>query len=246
MRSNDNEKISYALILTLISSSTILGPQSSPDSSAQKAGNKDNNDSIISPVNKNVIQGKWEELKGKIKKQWEKLTKDDLLQVEGRLQDLAGIVQAKYGYEKIRAEEDVKEFLKLNNIDINEYNDATISPCLNSFTHFQDNITELYGFKNEKSEIIIPPQFENVSNIGEEDLIGVIKKGTFYRMDRKGNLKFESVFFDNGWDYYEQGLARFLKNGKVGFHDKKGNIIIKPEYDFAKPFGSSGFLGKFH
>ena len=102
---------------------------------------------------------------------------------------------------------------------------------------FQDPNSKLHGFKNGKGKIIIPAQFQAVSNSEKDELlIPVIKNGTFYRMDKKGNLKFESVFYDNGWDYYEEGVARFLRDAKVGFHDKAGNIIIQPQYDFAQYF----------
>jgi hypothetical protein len=102
---------------------------------------------------------------------------------------------------------------------------------------FEDKKISLHGFKNAKGQVVIPAQFEKVTEPNKEEaLIPVIKNGKFYRIDRKGHIRFESVFFDNGWDYYEQGLARFLKGGKVGFHDLKGNVIIKPTYDFASPF----------
>ncbi|WP_010301591.1 WG repeat-containing protein [Candidatus Odyssella thessalonicensis] len=102
---------------------------------------------------------------------------------------------------------------------------------------YKDARTGLYGLKTPKGKRIIPAQFQRVTESGaDETLIPVIKDGTYYRMDLNGNLKFESVFYDNGWDYYEEGLARFLKDGKVGFHDKKGNIVIPPSYDFAKYF----------
>ncbi|MBL0942295.1 MAG: WG repeat-containing protein, partial [Alphaproteobacteria bacterium] len=102
---------------------------------------------------------------------------------------------------------------------------------------FEDTKTKLWGFKNEKGKTIIPAQFQRVHKSEKDELlIPVSKNGIFYRMDKRGNLKFESVFYDNGWDYYEEGLARFFKNGKVGFHDKKGNVIIQPRYDFAKYF----------
>ena len=63
-----------------------------------------------------------------------------------------------------------------------------------------------------------------------------IDDGSYWRISKDGKLKFESVFFDNGHDYYVKGLARFIRNGKVGFHDKLGNVIIEPKYDYAGPF----------
>lgn len=102
---------------------------------------------------------------------------------------------------------------------------------------FEDKKTKLFGFKDSKGHVVVSPQFEMVGEPSEgEELIPVVKNHTFMRMDTNGHIRFESVFFDNAWDYYEDGLSRFLRNGKVGFHDEKGKIIVKPEYDFAAPF----------
>lgn len=111
---------------------------------------------------------------------------------------------------------------------------------------YHDEKTQLWGYKDAQGKIVIPPQFSQVErdevfspkHKETEYLVPVEKKGTFYRITRSGNIKFESVYFDNGADYYEEGLARFIdpKTRKVGFHDRKGNIKIKAEYDFASPF----------
>lgn len=42
--------------------------------------------------------------------------------------------------------------------------------------------------------------------------------------------------YDNGPDYFEEGLARFVSKGKMGFHDQALNIQIPARYDFAFPF----------
>jgi hypothetical protein len=42
--------------------------------------------------------------------------------------------------------------------------------------------------------------------------------------------------FYNGPDYIEEGLFRFVENGKIGFANIDGQKIIKAKYDFATPF----------
>jgi hypothetical protein len=44
--------------------------------------------------------------------------------------------------------------------------------------------------------------------------------------------------FDNGPDYFQEGLARTEQKGKIGFIDKKLSIVVRPEYDFAFPFSN--------
>ncbi len=63
------------------------------------------------PVNADVIQGKWKELRGKIKERWSKLTDYDLDHIEGKREQLAGLLQHKYGYAKERAEQEIDKFL---------------------------------------------------------------------------------------------------------------------------------------
>lgn len=39
-----------------------------------------------------------------------------------------------------------------------------------------------------------------------------------------------------GYDYIQEGLFRFVENGKIGFANKNNTIIIKAQYDFATSF----------
>ena len=55
-------------------------------------------------------------------------------------------------------------------------------------------------------------------------------------IDRNGNVLFEVYWFDNGPDYVEEGLFRIRKNGKIGFSDLDGKIVIEPQFDCAFPF----------
>jgi|GEM_PF-1011977 len=48
-------------------------------------------------MNKDIISGKWTQLKGQAQKQWGKLTNDDLDVAEGNAEYLAGRVQERYG-----------------------------------------------------------------------------------------------------------------------------------------------------
>lgn len=61
----------------------------------------------------------------------------------------------------------------------------------------------------------------------KEGLIGINKK------DEK---LFNVYMFDNGPDYYSEGLFRIIVNGKMGFANEKGKIVIEPKYSFAAPF----------
>jgi len=58
-----------------------------------------------------ILLGKWHELKGKAKQKWGKLTDDDVTRMSGRMEELAGILQQRYGYDKGQAEQEINQWL---------------------------------------------------------------------------------------------------------------------------------------
>ena len=65
-------------------------------------------------MNKDIIQGNWKEVKGKLKQQWGKLTDDDLTQLKGSYQELEGLIQKRYGYQKDQADKEIDAFIDRN------------------------------------------------------------------------------------------------------------------------------------
>jgi uncharacterized protein YjbJ (UPF0337 family) len=61
-------------------------------------------------MNKDIISGKWTQLKGKIKAQWGDLTDDDFDVATGNAQYLSGKLQERYGWDRDRAEKEVRTF----------------------------------------------------------------------------------------------------------------------------------------
>ncbi len=62
-------------------------------------------------VNRDQLEGKWKQVRGKVKEQWGKLTDDDLDQIAGKGEQLAGKIQEKYGVARSAADEQVDRFL---------------------------------------------------------------------------------------------------------------------------------------
>lgn len=48
-------------------------------------------------MNKDQVQGNWNQIKGKAKKIWGELTEDDFKKAEGSVDKLYGIIQVKFG-----------------------------------------------------------------------------------------------------------------------------------------------------
>jgi len=58
----------------------------------------------------NIVEGNWKQFKGKVKKQWGKLTDDHLAVIAGKRDQLAGKIQETYGITKDEAEQQIKDF----------------------------------------------------------------------------------------------------------------------------------------
>ncbi len=61
-------------------------------------------------MNKDRIEGRWTQVKGRIKEKWGKLTDDQLDQLEGKWDQLAGLLQEQYGLARDDARRQLKEF----------------------------------------------------------------------------------------------------------------------------------------
>jgi uncharacterized protein YjbJ (UPF0337 family) len=64
-----------------------------------------------------LAAGVWNQIKGKAKERWGKLSDDDLKQLEGRAEQLAGKLQQRYGLAREEAERQAREFRKQMNWD---------------------------------------------------------------------------------------------------------------------------------
>ena len=57
-------------------------------------------------MNNNISNGKWKQIRGQAKVWWGKLTDDDFNKVDGKYDQLIGLLQQKYGYTRQQAEEE--------------------------------------------------------------------------------------------------------------------------------------------
>lgn len=105
-------------LLALVTLVLVEKGYGAPDTTQQKMEAANNNQT--SSLNKDVIEGSWKQLKGKIQQKWAKLTNDDILKMKGTATELEGILQKKYGYTKAEAEKSIQEFIEENKADLAE------------------------------------------------------------------------------------------------------------------------------
>ncbi len=102
----------------------------------------------------------------------------------------------------------------------------------------EDTVKFTYGYANAKGDTTIPlgkykycftDKFYNFAIVRTTDFRTV-------GIDRNENILFDVFMFDNGPDYPSDKLFRIIINGKIGYADLKGHIVITPQFDCALPF----------
>ena len=97
-------------------------------------------------------------------------------------------------------------------------------------------------FIDEDTIKIDPKHLKNIDFEGDDFAILYAnssskgKRNVFYV--KKSGKTIHTFFFDNGADYFHDGLARVIKKGKIGFINKKLEVVIEPKYDYADYFNN--------
>ena len=118
---------------------------------------------------------------------------------------------------------------------------------------YADKDSTMVGVKNQKGKVIISPIKTFVYHdcsipIAEETIdfegspapfVGVenspvIPIGSVY--NRKGKYLYSAQFYDNGMDYWKEGLRRYVENNKIGFVNRSGEKNLTAQWDFVSPF----------
>lgn len=72
-------------------------------------------ETIMSLLNTDQIKAQWKQKVGDAKVAWGKLTEDELLQIEGQQDKLAGLIQERYAITKEEAHSQAKDFMDKHN-----------------------------------------------------------------------------------------------------------------------------------
>lgn len=63
-------------------------------------------------MNSEILKGNWQEMKGKIRETWGKLTDDEVDQIEGNYDQLVGRLRQRYGLSMEEGQKRVNDFIK--------------------------------------------------------------------------------------------------------------------------------------
>ena len=93
-------------------------------------------------------------------------------------------------------------------------------------TPFEDPVTNLWGYRNARGAVVIPPRFTVAQHFSEGGIAAVADDSGWKVIDRQGKTLVRPFLLDNGPDPFRHGLARFREAGKIGFFDERGKVVI--------------------
>ncbi|MBK8500785.1 MAG: WG repeat-containing protein [Saprospiraceae bacterium] len=118
-----------------------------------------------------------------------------------------------------------------------------IAPKDTLFRVSKDNYVpgDSFGYVNQKGETIIPYGRFTQSFTDTIFTYGIVLEqfaGSFdlIGINQQGQRLYEVLWFDNGPDYLEEGVFRILRDGKIGYADTTGRIVIEAQFECAEPF----------
>jgi hypothetical protein len=97
---------------------------------------------------------------------------------------------------------------------------------------------ELWGFKTTSGHVIIKPKYEVIGTDTMFAIAFVTLNFKWFAIDRQDNIVLTPYIFDNGPDYVQEGLFRYVENNKIGFANMQGQKVIQAKFDFASIFNN--------
>jgi len=94
----------------------------------------------------------------------------------------------------------------------------------------------LYGFMDQHDRVVIDAQYPAAMEFSEFGIAAVADSSGWTYIDTQGNMLIRPFIYDNGPDYFSEGLSRFIENEKIGFFNESGHVVIEAQWDFAYPF----------
>lgn len=95
------------------------------------------------------------------------------------------------------------------------------------------------GYLNAAGDTIVPFGKYDYCFTDTIQRLGMVMEketGKILGINQQGKELYEVFKYDNGPDYPESGLFRIVKNGKIGYANAEGQIVIEPKFPCAYPF----------
>lgn len=96
----------------------------------------------------------------------------------------------------------------------------------------------LWGFKTTTGQVVIKPKYEVIGTDTMFKIAFVTLNFKWVAIDRQDSIILTPYIFDNGPDYVQEGLFRYVENNKIGFANMLGQKIILATFEFVSTFNS--------
>ncbi len=93
-----------------------------------------------------------------------------------------------------------------------------------------------WGFTDEKGVLVIDTIFVMALSFNGHGIAPVVDDSGWVYIDTRGKKVRRPFIYDNGPDYFIEGLSRYLDHKKIGFINTGGEIQIKAQFEFVRPF----------
>ncbi|WP_416197184.1 MAG: WG containing repeat-containing protein [Sporanaerobacter sp.] len=130
--------------------------------------------------------------------------------------------------------------------------DFKIEPKFQFAENFDENgLAKVYnegkmGLINENCEIVVPPIYDAISNLNE-DVMSAVQDNKYFILDKSGNILFSSsdyLFLGISSEGYISAAKKVDDDVKMGYIDKNGKELIKPQFNIAYDFKNGRALVK--
>ncbi len=92
------------------------------------------------------------------------------------------------------------------------------------------------GYRTADKEVVIEPRYVMAQPFDEYGIAAVRDDQGWAYIDAAGETLVRVFEFDNGPDYFSEGMARYVDGDKMGYVDRKAQVVIEAQFDFATPF----------
>jgi len=96
-------------------------------------------------------------------------------------------------------------------------------------------VGQKYGYVDPTGKLTIPPQFSDAGEFSDGVALVHLPDGAKGLVDKQGKIVTLNFSFDK-LEPFADGMAVVEVDGKYGYVDKQGTLIVKPQYDRAYPF----------
>jgi len=103
--------------------------------------------------------------------------------------------------------------------------------------------SDRWGYVDDTGNLVIDEKFDRAGQFSAAGLALAVVGEKHGYIDEKGEFVLRPSFaYSDLRDFSDNGLAAFeSRNGKWGFFDTNGSVVIKPKYDSVKKFSQEGF-----